>query len=809
MNAKAVVVALLATTAFVASPAPSVSALFTASAVGSVQSVSQSVSQPVAPVAVAVAREVTVSWPAATLSAGTPVTGYVVRRYSTANVLQTVLNDCITVTTTSCVEHNVPVGTWRYTVQARLGSWDGPESAASSSITVASASFALTSSAPITALPQVVTGTISQFTLGATLTYRLDSTSGTVLTGSPATVTSSTSMGVSVTLPAGTSDAPHSIFVVDSTGVSAAAAVNIVFAPVVQTVQMRDVNGNGKVDSVVVTFDEALATYSAGIAPWTLANVPSGGTLFNVTVSGSTATLAIAEGGGAANTAVGTFTVALAANASGIRDVNNHTASFAARAPTDAAPPAVQALTAIDSNANGKVDRVSMSFSEALAPYSAGNTVWTLANVPSAGTLASVGVTSPTVTLTITEGAGAVDTSVGAFTVSLAAGATGIRDAVGNQASFSTAPADGMTPLRQSQQMFDDNVDGKVDRVLVTFSEPLAPLTAAPTVFSLAAAPSGATVNSVAIAGNQAAIALNQGAGAANTAVGSFTVALAANAGGIRDAAGNQASYAAATVTDRAAPALVGLNLLDNSANGKVDRVTAVFSETPSTYSAGITPLTLANVPSSGTPSTATLSGTTLTIALTEGAGAADTAVGSMTVAMATSATGIRDAAGNLASFAARTPVDLARPVPMTVADANVGTNGRAEAGDSVSITFSEALGTASVPTSTSLTLTDPVGTGSDTLSITGVTNGARSTGGANYMTLDGGVATWTSSVVLTNLGRTLTVTFTGTCTGSGCGSLGTQATNGTFSFVSATTLTDVSGNIAATTARSTAIRLF
>ena len=180
-----------------------------------------------------------------------------------------------------------------------------------------------------------------------------------------------------------------------------------------------------------------------------------------------------------------------------------------------------------------------------------------------------------------------------------------------------------------------------------------------------------------------------------------------------------------------------------------------------------------------------------------------------MTVAMATSATGIRDAAGNLGSFAARAPADLARPVPMTVADGNVGTNGRAETGDSVSITFSEALGTASVPASTSLTLADPVGTGSDTLSIVGVTNGARTTGGANYVTLDGGVATWTSSVVLTNLGRTLTVTLTGTCTGTGCGSLGTQTANATFSFLSATTLTDVSGNIAATTARSTSIRLF
>ncbi|MFM2077309.1 MAG: hypothetical protein RJA49_1199, partial [Actinomycetota bacterium] len=532
MNAKAVAVTLLATTAFVAFPMRDATAAFSASTTGTGSAAAQSVPQSSAPVAVAVGREVTVSWAATTLSGGTPAGSYVVRRYDTSNNAQTILSACTTVTTTSCVEHNVPSGTWVYSVQAAMASWTGAESAKSSQTTVSTSSFVLDSTATITSLPSIQTGKISNYAVGETLTYRLDSASGTLLTGSPATVTSSSLMAVSVTLPVGTSDAPHSIFVVGSLGSVASAAVDLSFPPLFQSMQMRDVNGNGKVDQVTVVFDDTLAPYSAGVGPWTLANVPSGGTLSSVSVSGNTATLTIAEGAGAANTAVGTFTVALAANSGGIRDVNNHLSSFTARAPTDLAAPAVLALTMKDANANGKVDQLTMSFSEALAAYTAPTSVWTLSNVPSGGAFASVAVATPNATITITEGAGAVDTSVGSFTVALAANATGIRDAAGNLSSFSAAPADGAKPILQSQDMFDDNVDGKVDRVLVQFSEALAAFTAPVTVFSLASAPSAATMNTVTISGSQATLGLNQGPNAAATAVGSFRITLTANAAG-------------------------------------------------------------------------------------------------------------------------------------------------------------------------------------------------------------------------------------------------------------------------------------
>ncbi len=300
----------------------------------------------------------------------------------------------------------------------------------------------------------------------------------------------------------------------------------------------------------------------------------------------------------------------------------------------------------------GKLDAVTVTFSEPLASYSAGTAPWTLANVPSGGTLASVAVTSSTATLTVTEGAGPINTTVGSFTVALASNAAGIRDPAGNLASFAaTAPSDGIAPVRTAMVMQDVDGNGKVDQVSVTFSETLASST--DTVpWTLANVPSGGTLASVSTSGAVATLTLTEGAGAANTAVGSFTVALAASATGIHDAAGNQSSFAAAAPTDGAKPVLVTLSMLDTNGNGKVDRVTAVFSETLAAYTAGTAPWTLANVPSGGTLASVAVATNTATLTITEGAGPANTAVGSFTVALASSATGIRDAAANLSSFA-------------------------------------------------------------------------------------------------------------------------------------------------------------
>ena len=92
---------------------------------------------------------VTVSWTATTLANGQPVTGYLVKRYdATTSAAQTVLTACTgTIAATSCVESNVPNGSWKYTVTPVLATnWQGTESAKSTTVVVNSDATAPTNS---------------------------------------------------------------------------------------------------------------------------------------------------------------------------------------------------------------------------------------------------------------------------------------------------------------------------------------------------------------------------------------------------------------------------------------------------------------------------------------------------------------------------------------------------------------------------------------------------------------------------------------------------------------------------------------
>jgi hypothetical protein len=360
--------------------------------------------------------------------------------------------------------------------------------------------------------------------------------------------------------------------------------------------------------------------------------------------------------------------------------------------------------------------------------------------------------------------------------------------------------------------LFDNDIDGKVDRVTATFSETLAAYTAGNTPWTLANVPSGGTLASVSVTTPTVTLNITEGGAAANTAVGTMTVAMATNAGGVRDAAGNLASFAATAPADQAAPAIVTLSLLDNDGDGKVDRVTALFSETLlAPYTAANTPWTLANVPSAGTLLSVAQNSATLTLTLTEGGSAADTAVGTMTVAMASNAGGARDAAGNLGGFTATAPLDKAGPAPLSVTKTNAGIAGRAGPGDTLVITFSEPLAPVSVPASTTVTLIDPAGAGTiDTLTMTGISNGAGTTGAAGHVTVDGGTAAFANSAVaLSGLNKVITVTVGAACAGGGCPTA--TAGTGTYSFLAATTLTDVASpvNVASTVAKTQSIVLF
>jgi hypothetical protein len=165
------------------------------------------------------------------------------------------------------------------------------------------------------------------------------------------------------------------------------------------------------------------------------------------------------------------------------------------------------------------------------------------------------------------------------------------------------------------------------------------------------------------------------------------------------DNAGNTASNSVTIKRDTVAPSISSMVMLDNDDDGRVDRVAATFNSTLQTYSAGNGPWTLSSVPSSGSLDNVSVSGSTANLNLDEGGGAKDTAVGSFTVALATNANGIRDEAGNRASFAATAPSDGAAPVPVSVQlfDKPGGTDGKAEQGDYFTVVYSERMSVESI----------------------------------------------------------------------------------------------------------------
>jgi hypothetical protein len=237
------------------------------------------------PTATVVGRAITVSWAASTLANGQAVTGYLVKRYDASTLApQAVLTGCAgTITATSCVENGVPAGQWAYSVTPLFDTnWQGPQSVRSIAATVAAPTLSLS---PATVKPGAsLTGTAAGFLGGETLRYRLDSRTGTVLTGSlagapttpttPATVPSGGGGSVVVTVPSGTTDGAHTINAVASPSGDAASTSIVVdgTAPPLPVLTLTPTAVSGDAVTFAYTESESSATVEcqldgAGFAP--------------------------------------------------------------------------------------------------------------------------------------------------------------------------------------------------------------------------------------------------------------------------------------------------------------------------------------------------------------------------------------------------------------------------------------------------------------------------------------------------------------------------------------------------------------
>jgi hypothetical protein len=243
-------------------------------------------------------------------------------------------------------------------------------------------------------------------------------------------------------------------------------------------------------------------------------------------------------------------------------------------------------------------------------------------------------------------------------------------------------------------------------------------------------------------------------------------------------------------------PLLTGLTMLDNDVDGKVDTVTATFSSAVSCTDPCLSPWTLANVPSGGTLSSVSVSGDTATLNLTEGPGPQATDVGSFTVALAASPTGIVDTGADAASFDPTAPADGARPVPVSYDSTDGVTPNFMEPGDTFSVTFSEPIDPSTVHAANVKEL-DPAGTFTDRIIIVGLTDGAMDLLDDNIVIPNKGTIVYQqSTLTMLNGNTTIMSTVLGPCTGSGAciGGEGFSSSQ-PVTFVPEPTLRDFAGN--------------
>jgi hypothetical protein len=280
--------------AMVALPVASAWAEWTSGASGAGVARSQQMPAGPTPQVSVVGRNVTVSWPSATLPGGDPVAAYRVRRVAANGTAATVGTACNTTQTgLTCTETAVAPGSWSYGLTALLGSWTGAEGTRTAA-TVGAPTFTLSSPA-VTTLPGTVTGTIANYVGPATLAFRLDNaTTGTLLSATPAGVPAAGGAQVSLTIPAGVTQGSHTIFAIGGGGDSVAATILVdTVAP--SPTALATANGTGTLgasdagDSVSVTFSERLSASSL-CAAWTddtTVKTLSGGVVVTITHDGN------------------------------------------------------------------------------------------------------------------------------------------------------------------------------------------------------------------------------------------------------------------------------------------------------------------------------------------------------------------------------------------------------------------------------------------------------------------------------------------------------------------------------------------
>lgn len=138
------------------------------------------------------------------------------------------------------------------------------------------------------------------------------------------------------------------------------------------------------------------------------------------------------------------------------------------------------AISMLDQNTNGRVDRIHVVFSAPVTCSAPCLTPWVLTDLPVGTVLSDVELSGSDVWLNLTEGWGPRSTAVGAATVALTASTNGVLSSLLDPVGFAaTSPSDDMAPvpidLASTNEGLFDNIMEPGDTFTVTFSEPIDP----------------------------------------------------------------------------------------------------------------------------------------------------------------------------------------------------------------------------------------------------------------------------------------------------------------------------------------------
>lgn len=360
--------------------------------------------------------------------------------------------------------------------------------------------------------------------------------------------------------------------------------------PVLISFSYEDTDADAQIDQVSANFTENVTlVYDDG--DWSVTpNDLSGFDVTGYSSGNGSATIILAgtADSGQTGTSGGTEpTIGFTPTTGSITDGSVTVTTITDTSVTDAASMAVVSSAYKDTNTDGQVDRLDITFSEApvVGECEAGDYSFSGADAGSIA-VASCAVSSSDLRLTLSN-APASDTNL-TFQWSYTA-PNGTADSIEDAASVaapsfaSQTPTDAAAPVRVSQVYTDANSDGTVDRFDIIFSESIAYDECEAGDYTIGGVDAGGlSISSCGTSG--ADLQLSVSGASSNDTFLTLTLAYAAangTANSLDDAAGNAVgNLTGASLTDAALPVASSISYTDNDSDGQVDRASVTFTET-------------------------------------------------------------------------------------------------------------------------------------------------------------------------------------------------------------------------------------